>query len=84
MSTILFSETHNQTLLRIIGAQKAVNIATDTLPDESTVNTLSRKREQGIEVTILVQSNLFDDSAVSTPFLGQVFVRLLRFIIVQS
>lgn len=61
MSAILFSETQNQTLLRIIGAQKAVNMAAYIFPDEPTINTLLHKREQGIEVTLLVQSNLAHD-----------------------
>ncbi len=61
MSAILFSEIQNQILLRLIGAQKAINIATNFPPDEATINTLLRKREQGIEVTLLVQSNLAHD-----------------------
>jgi hypothetical protein len=64
MSAILLSEIQNQTLLRIIGAQKAINIATGTLPDEATINTLSRKQQEGISVTFLFQNETAHDSTL--------------------
>lgn len=65
MSAILFSEIQNQILLRLIGAQKAINIATNSPPDEATKNTLLRKQEQGISVTILIQGETFFDSILN-------------------
>lgn len=64
MSQILFTETQNQTLLRIIGAQKAINIATDEFPDEATVNTLTKKHQNGVSVSLLIETNQKDDTSI--------------------
>lgn len=64
MSQILFTQTQNQTLLRIIGAQKAINIATDEFPDDATINTLTKKHQNGISVSLLIQNNQVDDTTI--------------------
>lgn len=64
MSQILFTETQNQTLLRIIGAQKAIKIATTEFPDEATINTLTKKHQNGISVSLLIQNNQVDDTTI--------------------
>lgn len=64
MSQILFTQTQNQTLLRIIGAQKAINIATDEFPDDAIINTLTKKHQNGISVSLLIQNNQVDDKTI--------------------